>query len=69
MPTGTILRIVKGEFGFLAPDGGERDLFFHKSDVSTALGSFGERLIQMRVQYELGEGDRGPRAERIRAEQ
>ena len=62
--TGTIrmLRVDKG-FGFIRDDGG-KDYFFHQSAV------YGERLEDLRegdsVEFEIGQGPKGPRAESVR---
>jgi CspA family cold shock protein len=62
--TGTIrtLRVDKG-FGFLKDEAG-KDYFFHKSAV------YGEGLDNLRegdsVEFDVGEGPKGPRAENVR---
>ncbi len=62
--TGTIskLRVDKG-FGFIKDDGG-KEYFFHQSVV------YGEGLDNLRegdsVDFEVGEGPKGPRAESVR---
>ncbi|MDQ1304714.1 MAG: cold shock protein, partial [Actinomycetota bacterium] len=52
-------------FGFLAPDGGGEDLFVHASEIAT---SGGPKLLRegQTVEFEIGEGDRGPQALRVR---
>ncbi len=52
-------------FGFLAPEDGSADLFVHASEI---VGDGGTRLLRegQTVEYELGEGDRGPQAKRVR---
>ena len=63
MPQGTIKKIVTDKgFGFI--DGGEGDLFFHQSSVVD--GSFDDLREGQQVEYESGEGPRGPRAENVR---
>jgi CspA family cold shock protein len=62
--TGTIrtLRVDKG-FGFIK-DAGGKEYFFHKSAV------YGESLENLRegdgVEFEVGQGPKGPRAENVR---
>ena len=49
-------------FGFIIPDGGGKDVFVYKTDVLD-----GEELRQDdRVEYELGEGKKGPAAKKVR---
>ena len=59
MRHGTITRLGAG-FGFLAPDGGRRDLYFHCLELIDV--PFDERLIGMRVSYTIARPRRGPRA-------
>jgi CspA family cold shock protein len=52
-------------FGFLAPEDGSADLFVHVSEV---VEDGGTRLLRegQAVEYEVGEGDRGPQARSVR---
>jgi CspA family cold shock protein len=52
-------------FGFLAPQDGDADLFVHASEI---LGEGGARLLRegQAVEFEVGEGDRGPQARSVR---
>ena len=52
-------------FGFLAPDDGGEDIFVHASEIVT---SGGPKLLRegQAVEFEVGEGDRGPQALRVR---
>lgn len=63
MAQGTIKKIVaeKG-FGFITGEKGE--LFFHRSSVEGA--SFEQLREGQSVQYQEGQGPKGPRAENVR---
>lgn len=52
-------------FGFIAVGEGVDDLYVHASEI---VNDDGTRLLRegQEVQYELGEGDRGPQARRVR---
>jgi CspA family cold shock protein len=52
-------------FGFIAPDEGERDVFVHYSEIQ---GS-GFRTLEenQRVEFEIGQGTKGPQATGVRA--
>jgi CspA family cold shock protein len=52
-------------FGFLAPDDGTADVFVHVSEVEELKGSRLLREGQV-VEFEVGEGQRGPQALRVR---
>jgi cold shock protein len=51
-------------FGFIAPDDGTADVFVHFS----AIQADGYRSLQenQRVEFEIGQGSRGPQAEQVR---
>ena len=65
MTTGTVkwFNRQKG-FGFIAPDGGGKDLFFHHSDILIE----GLKSIEdgQAVEYEIGEGKKGPCAQNVK---
>jgi cold shock protein len=50
-------------YGFITPDHGGGDLFFHRTDLETV-----EQTIEQgeRVEYEIGSGAKGPQAKAIR---
>ncbi|MCW2667387.1 MAG: hypothetical protein JWN57_2349 [Frankiales bacterium] len=52
-------------FGFLAPEDGSADLFVHASEIA---GDGGARLLRegQAVEFEVGDGERGPQARRVR---
>jgi CspA family cold shock protein len=62
MPQGTIKKILDKGFGFISGDKG--DLFFHRSSVEGA--NFEDLQEGQAVEYEEGEGPKGPRAENVR---
>lgn len=50
-------------FGFIVPDGGQKDLFVHRSNVDTP----DQTLVDgARVEYEIGEGRKGAEAVKVR---
>ena len=63
MPQGTIKKVIASKgFGFIAGDGGE--LFFHHSALQ---GVKIEALHEgQKVEYEEGQGPKGPRAENVK---
>jgi len=62
MPQGTIKKLMDKGFGFIAGEKGE--LFFHVSAlVDTTFDALQEG---QRVEYEEGQGPKGPRAESVR---
>jgi len=52
-------------FGFITPDDGGSDLFVHHSEIAGE----GYRSLQegQKVEYEVGEGRKGPQATNVRA--
>lgn len=52
-------------FGFIAQDGGGPDVFVHYSEISGA----GFRSLDegQRVEFEVGQGQKGPQAQNVRA--
>jgi cold shock protein len=51
-------------YGFIAPDDGSADVFVHFSSIQAD----GYRSLQenQRVEFEVGQGQRGPQAEQVR---
>lgn len=63
MPTGTIKKLVADKgFGFISGDKG--DLFFHISALQDC--DFESLAVGQAVEYEEGEGPKGPRASVVR---
>ncbi len=62
-PTGWI-QTLKSGYGFIVPDQGGPNMFFFHEDVTS--GDFLELKIGDRVQYVVGQNDRGPCAKEVR---
>ena len=62
--TGTVERFMDDKgFGFIKPDGGGKDVFVHHSAIG---GSGFKSLAQgQRVEFELVQDPKGPRAENV----
>ena len=59
---GTIKKVLNG-FGFITPEDGEKDIFFHASDlVDVEFDSLNEGDA---VTFEMGESEKGPKAEQV----
>jgi CspA family cold shock protein len=62
MPQGTIKKVVSDKgFGFIETDGD--DVFFHCSVVEE--GVFEQLQVGQRVEFTIGRGPKGPRAENV----
>lgn len=64
MTTGKVVRFDEFRgYGFVAPDTGGEDVFIHVNDLD-----FNKHLIApgMLVEFEVEDGDRGPKASRVR---
>ena len=63
--TGIIKRL-NGEkgFGFITPDGGDKDVFFHSSSLIGI--TFAELREGDKVSFETEQSDKGPRAKDVK---
>ena len=52
-------------FGFIAPDDGSSDVFVHYSEIQG--GGFRTLEENQRVEFEVGEGSKGPQAQDVHA--
>lgn len=63
MEQGTIARVTDKGFGFIAREGGQKDLFFHSNEL------VGVRFDDLRegdkVTFEVGESPKGPNAIKV----
>ncbi len=63
--TGTIKKFLDGKgFGFITPDEGDADVFFHQSEIQME----GFRTVSegQRVEFEVEEGPKGLSARQVR---
>ena len=51
-------------FGFITPEGGGKDLFVHYSEIKTD-GGFATLEDGQAVEYEVGQGQKGPCANNV----
>jgi CspA family cold shock protein len=63
MAEGKIKRLTDKGFGFI-DTGGEKDLFFHSSDLEDV--AYDELQEGQQVTYTEGRGPKGPRAENVK---
>jgi cold shock protein len=66
MPEG-IVKWFNGEkgYGFITPEDGGKDVFVHYSAIEG--GGYKSLEEGQRVSFELGQGQKGPQADRVRA--
>ena len=62
MMTGTIKNLLNG-FGFITPEDGSKDIFFHAQDLSGV--EFDDLQAGQEVSFEMGTSDKGPKAENV----
>jgi CspA family cold shock protein len=61
---GTIKTIRDKGFGFITPEGGDKDVFFHQSSLVDV--TFDELRAGDKVSYDVEDSDKGPRAANVR---
>ncbi len=62
MQTGTIARLNNG-YGFITREGEDKDLFFHVNELQGT--EFDSLREGDKVQFEVGEGPKGPNATKV----
>ncbi|MFM2340049.1 MAG: hypothetical protein RLZZ360_685 [Candidatus Parcubacteria bacterium] len=62
--TGSIVRKTDKGFGFIKPDDGGKDVFFHAQNVVDGL--FDELAEGEKVTFEIEQGPKGPAAKDVR---
>ncbi len=64
MSTGTVKWFDAGKgYGFITPEDGSKDLFVHHSEIQT--DGYATLNDGQQVEYELGEGKKGPCATKV----
>jgi len=58
--TGVIKRLTDKGFGFITPEGGDKDVFFHMSSLVDV--QFDDLREGDKVTFEVEQSDKGPRA-------
>lgn len=53
-------------FGFITPEDGSKDLFVHHSEIQSG-GEYATLADGQEVEYELGQGQKGPCANKVLA--
>ncbi len=62
--TGTIKRLTDKGFGFIAPENGDKDVFFHSSALIDV--TYDQLRVGDKVSFETEASDKGPRAKDVR---
>ena len=60
MQKGIVKKVTENGFGFILPEGAEKDIFFHANEVND--GMFNSLKEGDAVTFEIGEGKKGPNA-------
>lgn len=61
--TGKIARLTDRGFGFITPDDGEKDVFFHAKDIVDV--EFNDLAEGQAVTFEIVDGPKGPAAANV----
>lgn len=61
---GTIKTMAEKGFGFITPEDGSKDLFFHQTGLVDV--SFDELKVGDKVSFEVEDSPKGPRANNVR---
>ena len=61
--TGTIKTLKERGFGFIAPEGEDKDLFFHSKELRGV--TFDELKVGDAVTFEVAQGEKGPSATNV----
>ncbi len=62
--TGTIKSLNERGFGFITPEGQDKDVFFHSSALVE--GTFNEMQVGDAVSFDTEQSDKGPRAVNVK---
>lgn len=60
---GIIKRLNEKGFGFITPEDGSKDVFFHATDCT--MGNFKEMQEGNAVTFDIGESEKGPKATNV----
>jgi len=60
MSKGTIAKLMDRGYGFITPEGSEKDLFFHADSLENV--AFNDLNVGDAVEFEEAESDKGPNA-------
>ncbi|MCH2207911.1 MAG: cold-shock protein [Lentisphaerales bacterium] len=65
MEVGTVKWFAEDKgYGFITPESGQKDIFVHHSEIKT--GRFATLDEGQKVEFEIGEGQKGPCATNVR---
>ena len=58
------IKVLKNGFGFITPDDGGKDVFFHMTGLVGV--DFNALQVGQAVTYEMAQSDKGPKAENVK---